>query len=664
MSGRRRPPSLRERVVVRTALAGVGALLVVVLVAGLASRMRAELAASSAAVREEQRIANVIVGGVMRQLVTVMMAMEGENRGFRMPFEAAGAEVQNALQTYLFRPLSPDQRVQIELVKEEHRRMEVGALHATQVLQLDGPEAAVAARQEVVGHAQALLEELDRFLRSRERDLERLETSQAVAFRRMWVGGAAVLLLLGGVMALSTARFLRLRVSQPLGALVGAAERLGGGALDTRVPPAQDLEFQQLADAFNAMAAQLASARADLEERNEELESALDQVRRAQDELVQSEKLGAVGRMTAGLAHELNNPLAAVLGFSELLAAEVEKGVPVPTEVARGYIQPIVRDATRARLLIRSLLQYTRRAGGEVGPVVLREALQVAVDLRQQAFAQAGLALVVEPVPAVEVMAEPQKLQSVFLNIINNAWDALRPAGRGTLHVRAALVGSMVEVTFQDDGPGFAHPDRIFEPFFTTKEVGEGTGLGLSLAERFVESFGGAIRALNPPSGGARLVVTLPLAAEGTPSGWQPSGQFEVPLAVSVARGRQILVVEDEPQLQRLSVQLLERIGARVLLAATAAEGRALLAEHQVDLIVSDVKMPAESGASFYQWVRDRYPHLADRFLFVTGDVGARELGDLAELEPHRLLLKPFSVAEYLGRVVTVLGDTQEGEEE
>lgn len=655
MSAAHRPPSLQRRLVIWAAAGGVAALVVILLVAGLATRMRAELTASSASIREEQRIANVIVGGVMRQLVTVTIAMEGGDQGFRPAFEAAGVEVQEALQTYLFRPLSPEQRIQIAEVKEEHRRMEVGALHAAQILQLDGPAAAGEVREEVVGHALALLGTLEDFLRSREGDLERLEAGQTAAFRRLWLGGAAAVLLLGGMLMLALGRFVRARVTRPLDSLISAAGRLGEGELEARVPEPRDLEFQQLAQAFNAMAERLAGAQDALQERNEELEAALEQVRQAQEELVQSEKLGAVGRMTAGLAHELNNPLATVLGFSELLAAEVAKGAPIPAATARELLDPIVRDATRARLLIRSLLQFARRTGGEVGSADLASALQLAVNLRRDAFTQAGLLLEVEQVAGVAVVAEAQQLQSVFLNLINNAYDAMRPNRQGTLRIRVHAGPDLAEIIFEDEGPGFQDPGRAFEPFYTTKEVGQGTGLGLSLAERFVESFGGTIRALNQPGGGARLTVILRRTATTThPAGTSP-GPEALPEAGPDTTGRTVLVLEDEPYLQRLSAQLLERLGLRVLVASTATEGRALLAVHDVDLVISDVKMPGESGVSFYAWVCETRPQLAERFLFVTGDVGAQELEELAGLRPGALIHKPFAVSDYLARVRQVL---------
>jgi C4-dicarboxylate-specific signal transduction histidine kinase/CheY-like chemotaxis protein len=640
---------------------GVVNALVVLVVALSANRLRTELAAERAAILEGHRIANTVTAGVMRQLVTLAAAMEGDTEAFRLPFDAAGSEVQDALQTYLFRPITPEQRIRIEVVKEGHRRMEVAAIRAAQLLVFEGPAAAVAARAGVMEHAQALLKALDHFLRSREGQLERFEASLAVTIRWLLAGGSVLLLLLGGGLAVLMQRMLHRRVTAPLAELAAAAGRFGEGDLATRVPVAQDREFTQLAEAFNRMAERLAAAREALTMRNQELESALEKVRRTQDELIQSEKLAAVGRMAAGLAHELNNPLTSVLGFSELFAAEARDRQVLPAELATSHLEPIVREATRARLLVRSLLQFSRRAGAETGPVRLLEALQVAVELRRHAFERAGLGLRVEPIPEVTVTAEAQQLQSVFLNILNNACDAMQPAGRGTLVVRAHRMDDDVEVVFEDDGPGLANPDRVFEPFYTTKEVGKGTGLGLALARRFVESFGGAIRASNRPEGGAVFVIRLRCTGlVSQAEEHRAPVPAPLPGATPLTAGRTALVVEDEPHLQRLSAQLLQRIGVRVLVAGDAAQARELLAEHTVDVLISDVKMPGESGVSFYRWVKARHPELARRFLFVTGDLSAAELAELEELPPHALILKPFAVTDYLARVGEVLGGGSE----
>ncbi|HUG28107.1 MAG TPA: ATP-binding protein [Gemmatimonadales bacterium] len=643
-------------------IALTGALLTVtavIAVVAVSNRMRATLMAESRAIREEQRIADVVIGGVMRQMVTVSAHVDRADTAFRASFDAAGRSVVEGMQTYLFRDLSTEQRLQIERVKEAHGRMEVSALRTARVLDEADPTLAAEARQETMRHALVLLESMEGFLRLRELDLEALEQRQFATFVWFWIGGGGAALAVGGLLAVLVGRFLQGEVVRPLDELVAATAEVGEGNLAARVPTARVREFHQLAGSFNRMAEQLALAQQSLANRNADLEEALTQVRAAQAELVQSEKLGAVGRMTAGLAHELNNPLASVVGFSELLAAEARERPTLSAEAAATYIEPIVREATRARLLIRSLLQFARRAGTELGPVSLTEALDVAVGLQRHAYAQAGLRVVMEPPPPTLVVAEMQQLQSVFSNILGNALDAMRPSGHGAVRVVTALVDDdRVRLEFEDEGPGLRDPDRVFEPFYTTKEMGHGTGLGLALAKRFIEAFGGTIHAGNRPEGGARITVELRVTEARTTAPVAASTAGRLPSPTAVSGTRRVLVVEDEPHLQRLSALLLARIGVTPLIAGTVAEARKLMTEGGVDAIISDVKLPGESGLDFHRWVAQTHPELAGRFLFVTGDVDTPELSALAADHPHSLIMKPFQVADYLERVQEVLGDT------
>jgi CheY-like chemotaxis protein len=232
-----------------------------------------------------------------------------------------------------------------------------------------------------------------------------------------------------------------------------------------------------------------------------------------------------------------------------------------------------------------------------VGPLPLRAALEVASDLRRHEFEHADLSLVIDPIPEVAVMAEQQQLQGVIVNIMNNALDALagRPGGR--LRIHATVEDTMLRLVFEDDGPGLLEPDKVFDPFYTTKEVGEGTGLGLAIAERSIESFGGTIRAENRDEGGARFTIRLRVAPAVT--AWSGSAVSVLPAPVA-GDGRTVLVVEDEPQLRRLIAHALGRIGYAARLAASVPEAREAMTLGPVDGIISDVRMPGESGVEFF----------------------------------------------------------------
>lgn len=632
--------------------AGLG-LLIVAALALSAGQMQRRLAAATESVVEEQQIADRIITGVMRQLATISSATQGSEGDslVRSAFDAAGAVVNAGIRAYLFRELNVEERMRLERVKEEHSQMEVSALAATNLTRADTVTRATL-QAEATGHALGLLDAMDGFLRLREAEYAALAQAQAAAVRRLWIVGGGAILGTAALGSLLLVGFTRRRITEPLAALGEASTQVGQGNLTVRVPPQQDREFQALAGSFNLMSERLAAAQATLEGRNAELEEALAEVQRAQGELLESEKLGAVGRMTAGLAHELNNPLASVLGLSRLLQAELEEGTPLSTtDLRERFVGPIVAEAARARQLVRSLLHFARRGGGAAGSVPVREAFAVVVDLRRHAFDQAGITLTCDPLPECCVVAEPQQLQAIFLNIVNNALDALQGRPSAALHVHAQESDGMLLLMFDDNGPGLAEPHRVFEPFYTTKPVGEGTGLGLPLSRRFVEAFGGTMRAENRPEGGARIMVRLPVSGQTSIA----SELAPAPLPRVALGDRTVLVVDDEAELRSLAARAIGRLGVTVLTAASVPEARALLAAHAVDAIVSDVRMPGESGLDLFAWVRDHRPGLIDRFLFVTGDVSDALLDSLALEAPARVILKPFELAEYLDRIRALL---------
>ncbi|HZD06184.1 MAG TPA: ATP-binding protein, partial [Longimicrobiales bacterium] len=453
--------------------------------------MRSRLAAATDAYAEEQEIADELTGAVMRQILLVSAPSTGPAGGLGAEFQRAGDEASALIQRYLFRDLSPGERLQLEQVKEAHQRLEVGASRAAATAAGGDAEAAEASTSELLEDATALHEALDGFLEMREAGLESLRSRQNAASNALYLGGAgfAALILLGSVYL---GRFLQLRVTEPLAALTEAARRIGEGDLTARVPTDHDREFAGVARAFNQMAEDLAGVQEDLESHNRQLARALENVRKAQAELIESEKLAAMGRMTAGLAHELNNPLAGVLGYGELLEERLGRdGDPGARALHDELVVPIVQEAVRARQLVRNFVQFARGSGEELGPVRVREALDVVVGLQGFAFEREGLALEAEDVPDVWVRAERQALQEVFLNLVRNAHDAMRDAGRGSLVIRGSLDDGTLLLAFEDQGPGLDNPQRLFEPFYTTKPVGQGTGLGLATVHHAMEAFGG-----------------------------------------------------------------------------------------------------------------------------------------------------------------------------
>jgi PAS domain S-box-containing protein len=228
------------------------------------------------------------------------------------------------------------------------------------------------------------------------------------------------------------------------------------------------------------------------------------------DKLVHAEKMAAVGQLVSGVAHEVNNPLTAILGFADLMMEN-----PALPESARKDLRVILQEAQRTKQIVQNLLSFARQMPPQRNAVQLNLILRRTIQLRSYDFNSHGVEIVEhldEGLP--DVIGDAHQLQQVFLNILNNAYDAVHAVGRpARIEIMTTKAGESVEVSFRDNGHGISHPDRIFDPFFTTKEVGKGTGLGLSICYGIVQEHSGEILAINNPEGhGATFIVRLPAA--------------------------------------------------------------------------------------------------------------------------------------------------------
>jgi len=228
--------------------------------------------------------------------------------------------------------------------------------------------------------------------------------------------------------------------------------------------------------------------------------------------LLHAEKMAAVGQLVSGVAHEVNNPLTAILGFTDLLMEN-----PELPESARRDLRVILQEAQRTKQIVQNLLSFARQMPPQRQPVQLNSILQRTVHLRSYDFISHGIQVVEhldESLPAV--IGDSHQLQQVFLNILNNAYDAVRESARAArIEIMSARAGSFAEISFRDNGMGIADPERIFDPFFTTKDIGKGTGLGLSICYGIVREHGGEIVCHNNlDSEGATFTVRLPVASE------------------------------------------------------------------------------------------------------------------------------------------------------
>jgi len=229
-----------------------------------------------------------------------------------------------------------------------------------------------------------------------------------------------------------------------------------------------------------------------------------------QAKLMHTEKMAALGQLVSGVAHEVNNPLAAIVGFTDLLLEN-----PRIPEEAKQDLQVILQQAQRTRTIVQNLLSFARQMPAQHEPVQINSIVRQTLKLRAYDFSSQGTEITEnydENLPLF--VGDPHQLQQVFLNVLNNAYDAVQENGHsGKIEITTSHSDGQLEVSFRDNGPGISHPDRIFDPFFTTKEVGKGTGLGLSICYGIIRSHRGEIVARNNTDGlGCTFTVRLPAA--------------------------------------------------------------------------------------------------------------------------------------------------------
>jgi two-component system NtrC family sensor kinase len=231
-----------------------------------------------------------------------------------------------------------------------------------------------------------------------------------------------------------------------------------------------------------------------------------------QTKLMHTEKMVAVGQLVSGVAHEVNNPLTAIMGFADLMLENPE----VPANM-RKDLSVILQEADRTKQIVQNLLSFARQMPKQRKPVDVHDVIRRTVQLRAYDFNVHGIEVLERFAPDVRsVLGDGHQIQQVFLNILNNAYDALVESkrGKGRIEIATRNVADTIEISFQDSGPGVSQPERIFDPFFTTKEVGKGTGLGLSICYGIVRQHGGEITCVNHPQGGAIFTVRMPYLAE------------------------------------------------------------------------------------------------------------------------------------------------------
>ncbi|MCZ6832812.1 MAG: ATP-binding protein [Acidobacteria bacterium] len=376
--------------------------------------------------------------------------------------------------------------------------------------------------------------------------------------------------------------------------------------------------------------------------------------RGAREQAMQAEKMSVIGEMLSGVAHELNNPLASVLGFSQLLLSQCTD------EWQHQRLSLVVAEAQRARRVVTNLLDVARVRPPERVAVSLDELVTSILALFAYPFRVDDIEVEWHPAPNLPpVSGDRARLQQVMVNLVSNAHHALRHCDKPRrLIVRADEAAGRVRLQVSDNGGGIpeSHLDRIFTPFFTTKAVGAGTGLGLAICARIAEEHGGTIHVRSQVGEGATFLLDLPACRIPAPRQVKPGAP-----PVEVAGLRRLLVVDDEDAFRQLLQEALSEHGTEVVTAADGAAALEEMAAGSFDAVVSDLRMPGMNGMEFHEQVKQRWPAMARRFVFITGDVMDADVRAFLEScgAPH--LPKPFGLQELTDTLVRVVLAGNEG---
>ncbi len=361
-----------------------------------------------------------------------------------------------------------------------------------------------------------------------------------------------------------------------------------------------------------------------------------------QEQLIQSEKMSAIGQLVSGVAHELNNPLAGISAFAQLLLAE--KRFPPEQRTAA---ETIYSEARRASRIVQNLLTFARQHKAEKVPTGLNQVLDDTLELRGYELRVRGIDVRREYDESLpDTMADAHQLQQVFLNLITNAEQAMeqRDGHHHRLTVRTRRTGDTMRIEVEDSGDGIPANliERIFNPFFTTKPTGSGTGLGLSISLGIVREHEGRIWAENVPQGGARFVVELPVIQP------RASGEFQTVAQVHrVGDSLRVLVVDDEASVRVSLQRYLAGRGHDVETTASGEDALARLRATSYDAVIVDMRMPDLSGEQLFERLRSNDPAHAERVIFTTGDLVNEQMRRFLDGSGRPCVPKPFEFASF-----------------
>lgn len=369
------------------------------------------------------------------------------------------------------------------------------------------------------------------------------------------------------------------------------------------------------------------------------------ELKNAQAKLVQAGKLAAMGQLGAGIAHELNQPLAGI----QLLLSSIRRQPDRPIERVTEELDMIAEQITRMGRIVDNVRAFARKSNFQPGPTSPLQPLDRAQMLMAEQLRLSGIELATEienDLPLIH--GDAVQLQQVFLNLLSNALHALEVhEGVKRVDIGARSRGEAVEFWVQDSGPGISVEvrDNIFEPFFTTKEPGRGTGLGLSLCYGIVQGHSGEIHVEQPEVGGTRVVFRIPVARDA-----RLASADETTVEQNKPDAR-ILVVDDEAMLRKVIGSCLVQLGYSFEVAADARSALCLAAKGSFDLALIDLKMPTVDGRALCAKLRGQHPELT--LVVMSGFVTEEDHAELDELGVAAVLSKPFTATE-LGKTLAL----------
>jgi two-component system NtrC family sensor kinase len=379
----------------------------------------------------------------------------------------------------------------------------------------------------------------------------------------------------------------------------------------------------------------------------QETRQAYDNLRRTQEQLLHSEKMAAVGQLISGVAHELNNPLTAILGYSQLL---LSSGHMPPQGME--YSDKLYKQAQRTHRIVQNLLSFARQHKPERVAVQLNQILEDTLALRDYDLRLSNIRVHYDLASDLPMTAaDPHQLQQVFLNLVNNAVDAmLEASNEGDLFVSTRAEDERLIIQFKDSGPGVKDASRVFDPFYTTKPVGKGTGLGLSICYGIISEHGGSIGVTNVQPSGACFTIDLPYQRAAALQDVLPDG------GAAGARGGRILLIDNDVSVLEAVEAILRDGNHAVRAAASFSEAERLLRAQEFDVVVADAEVrPNAAGEALSGWLLVNRPALAKRLIWMR----ASAVPPVGENEPQNglpVLQKPFKAADLLNAVDSALG--------